>query len=341
VQAEVAEGRGVAEFCRQTGVRDIQPRIAKLLTDNIPLVKPFILKSSVAADKREGVLDKQIQAGANVLICNARLVQTGLDLVALPTIVFYEVDYSLYVTGQASRRAWRLIQDRPCKVYYPFYTDMMENRAVELVGRKQSAAALLYGENTGTGLGTLGDNDGGNLLAALASEISADRSITDLSALFAQHAHEVDLTASAWFAEEQVTEVVEVVTSAPQEADLPLFAAAPAAVEVVERTAAPVEDTPAKPQIAEDEKADPLLMFILSDLGGVLAGVEPISLTKPMTPKGAAHKASPRKKPTLMDAPPSDVPAPKVPRPIQFTIVLDDPCAAETPAQPVKQLALW
>src|SRR5436189_3948931 len=113
--------------------------------------------------------------------------------------------------GQASRRAWLLIQDKPCRVYYPFYEHLMENQAVELIGRKQQAAALLYGESTGTGLSALNGEDGGNLLAALAAEIGNDNSVTDLRDLFARHAAESDSAESAWFsaeAEEPVAEEV-------------------------------------------------------------------------------------------------------------------------------------
>jgi hypothetical protein len=111
--------------------------------------------------------------------------------------------------GQASRRAWRLIQEKPCKVFYPFYADLMENQAVELVGRKQQAAALLYGENTGSGLSALSGNDGGNLLAALAAEIGSDNTVSDLRDLFARHTADTDPADSAWFAaEEPAVEVV-------------------------------------------------------------------------------------------------------------------------------------
>src|SRR5262249_8054884 len=151
VREELAQGRGVAVFIRQTGERNIQPRVAKLLSDHIPTAQPYILKGSVKADQRENLLNKQVARGTNILICNPVLVQTGLDLCDFPSIIFFEVSYSLYVMGQASRRAWRLIQDKPCRVYYPFYEGLMENQAVELIGRKQQAAALLYGENTGSG----------------------------------------------------------------------------------------------------------------------------------------------------------------------------------------------
>src|SRR5947209_2372672 len=85
---------------------------------------------------------------------------------------------------------------------YLFYADLMENQAIELVGRKQQAAALLYGENTGSGLSALNGSDGGNLLAALAAEIGSDNSVSDLRDLFARHSAETDPADSAWFSAE-------------------------------------------------------------------------------------------------------------------------------------------
>jgi hypothetical protein len=89
VRDELAQGRGVAVFVRQTGERNIQPRIAKLLTDHVPGAKPFILKGSVKADQRECLLNKQVVSGTNILIANPVLVQTGLDLCDFPKIVFF------------------------------------------------------------------------------------------------------------------------------------------------------------------------------------------------------------------------------------------------------------
>ncbi|MBE2196646.1 MAG: hypothetical protein IAE83_20925 [Anaerolinea sp.] len=214
VGEELAQGRGVAVFCRQTGTRDIQPRIEKLLKEYLPLAKPFILKGSVQADRREELLNRQVEAGVNLLICNPRLVQTGLDLLSFPSIIFYESDYSLYVMGQASRRAWRLIQDKPCKVFYPHYVGLMEHQAVELVGLKQQAAGLLYGEETG-GLSTLSSGGGGSLLAALAAEMGQDKEIADLNVLFARHAQQHDPAESAWFSAEIPEPAAEVETPTP------------------------------------------------------------------------------------------------------------------------------
>lgn len=169
VQDELASKRGVAIFVRQSGLRDIQPRIVQILKQNIKRARPYILYSATPPEKREEVINNQVLSGTNILICNPKIVQTGLDLLAFPTIIFYEIDYSLYVTMQASRRAWRLTQNRPCVTYYPYYDGFMEERAIRLVGQKQAAAAMLYGEESG-GLSSL-TSGGGTLMKQLAKEI--------------------------------------------------------------------------------------------------------------------------------------------------------------------------
>ncbi len=204
VRDELAQDRNVGVFLRQTGTRDIQPRLEHILRKYVPGAKPFVLKGSVAPERRESLVQQQLEAGTNIIIANPRLVATGLDLVAFPTLVFFEPDYSLFVMGQASRRAWRIIQDLPCKTYYPHYVDSMEHQAVELIGRKQQAANLLYGETGAGGLSTLtgANGSGGDLMAELAKAIDQDESVTDLRDLFARHAQQADPTDSAWFVAE-------------------------------------------------------------------------------------------------------------------------------------------
>jgi ABC-type oligopeptide transport system ATPase subunit len=177
INEELAKGRGVAVFVRQTGEkRDIRPRIMELIKKYCPLARPFLLKSTVATDKREDELMHAVSCGSNVLVCNPRLVQTGLDLIEFPTIIFYEVDYSFYVMGQASRRAWRIIQNRDCEVYYPYYMQTFEERAVMLVGEKALASAVLVGSDT-QGLSSLTKSSGTNsLLEALAKSLDGGSS---------------------------------------------------------------------------------------------------------------------------------------------------------------------
>jgi hypothetical protein len=45
-------------------------------------------------------------------------VETGLDLLAFPTLYFYETGYSLHTLRQASRRSWRIGQRHPVRVKF-------------------------------------------------------------------------------------------------------------------------------------------------------------------------------------------------------------------------------
>jgi hypothetical protein len=180
---EQRRGRRVLVFCRQTASRDIQPRLARLLRR--AGLRTVILRSSVGARRRERWVRNRIRDGLDVLICNPRLVQTGLDLVDFSTNVFYEIDYSIYTMMQASRRTWRLGQTRPVHIYFPIYAGTMEHRATAHVGSKIAAAQLLYGGDVaGALVGQAGA--GGNFLEDLAREVAENSQVPDLDDLFVQ-----------------------------------------------------------------------------------------------------------------------------------------------------------
>ena len=141
-KAERQRGRRVLVYVRQTATRDIQPRLARLLRK--AGLRVTILRGSVSTHRREAWVRRRVRDGLDVMICNPRLVQTGLDLVDFATVVFYEIEYSIYLVQQASRRTWRLGQTEPVEVYFAVYADTMEHRAVGHVGRKVAAAQLLY-----------------------------------------------------------------------------------------------------------------------------------------------------------------------------------------------------
>ncbi len=302
VRDELAQGRSVGVFLRQTGTRDIQPRIERLIREHVPGAKPFVLKGSVAPERRESLVRQQLEAGCNVLITNPRLVATGLDLVDFPTLVFHEIDYSLFTVVQASRRAWRIIQDRPCRVYYPFYAETMENQAVNLIGRKQQAANLLYGDTTGGGLSDLtGAEGGGDLLAELAKAIDRDESVTDLRDLFARHAQQSNPTESAWFVAEPEPE--------------PVYMA---------------------------ESGDDLIRFGVEELGGVVVeAVESVEQAeKHPAPRPAAlppRKKTRRRKVSIFDVPESDEQPIRVPN---WPVRQPEPVPVK-PTPEVRQLALF
>ncbi|MDE2823000.1 MAG: hypothetical protein OXK79_05795, partial [Chloroflexota bacterium] len=105
-----------------------------------------------------------------VLICHPRLVQTGLDLIEFPTIVWDEVDYSIYTMRQASRRSWRIGQTQPVRVVFMAYRNSLQADALKLVAKKLQSSLAVEGELPEDGLAAYGD-DGDDLMLALARKI--------------------------------------------------------------------------------------------------------------------------------------------------------------------------
>jgi hypothetical protein len=177
-QSEKARRRRVLVYVRQTGTRDIQERIETVLKD--AGLRTITLYSSVNPRKREAWIEKH--ADADVMITNPRLVQTGLDLVGFASVVFAEVEFSLYTLWQALRRVWRLGQMKPVKAVFAVYRDTMEAQALALMGRKMRAAQLLYWDNVG---GAIVPVEEGDFITELAREVLRGAELDDLQSLFA------------------------------------------------------------------------------------------------------------------------------------------------------------
>jgi hypothetical protein len=91
-----------------------------------------------------------------------------LDLLDFPTIIFYQTGYSIFTLRQASRRSWRIGQDKPVRIHYLHYSGTMQERALELVGKKLSASLAIEGKLTGDGLASLCSGDDMTLMLARA-----------------------------------------------------------------------------------------------------------------------------------------------------------------------------
>jgi len=110
-----------------------------------------------------------------------RLVLT-LHLIAFSSVVFAEIEYSLYTLWQAVRRVWRLGQTKPVKAIFSVYSDAMEARALALMGQKMKAAQLLYGDEVG---GAIVQEEDGDIMMKLAREALESADLPDLQSLFA------------------------------------------------------------------------------------------------------------------------------------------------------------
>ncbi len=178
-RSERQQGRKVLIYLRQTGTRDIQDRILKILREGG--VRAEVLHSGVNPRKREEWIAKRV-IGLDALVVNPRLVETGLDLIAFSSVVFAEIEYSLYTLWQAVRRVWRLGQTKPVKAIFSVYNDAMEARALALMGQKMKAAQLLYGDEVG---GAIVPEEDGDILMKLAREALESADLPDLQSLFA------------------------------------------------------------------------------------------------------------------------------------------------------------
>ena len=169
VAAERMEGRRVLVYVTHTGTRDITGRMDDILTRHG--FRVAVMKAdAVAPDKREKWVADRVKQGIDVLICHPRLVQTGLDLIDFPTIVWDEIDYSVYVMRQASRRSWRIGQTRPVKVVFMSYRNTLQADALKLVAKKLQSSLAVEGELPEDGLAAYGD-DGDDMMMALARKI--------------------------------------------------------------------------------------------------------------------------------------------------------------------------
>ena len=169
VAAERLAGRRVLVYVTHTGTRDITGRMDDILTRHG--FRVAVMKAdAVEPKRREAWVADKVRQGIDVMICHPRLVQTGLDLIDFPTIIWGETDYSVYVARQASRRSWRIGQTRPVKVVYMSYRNTLQADALKLVAKKMQSSLAVEGELPEDGLAAYGD-DGDDMMMALARKI--------------------------------------------------------------------------------------------------------------------------------------------------------------------------
>ena len=93
----------------------------------------------------------------------------------MPTILFYESGYSIYVLRQASRRSWRIGQKHPVKVKFLAYAGTMQENCLRLMGRKLLVSLAMEGKFANQGLQALDDDD--DILTAMARELVTEKGV--------------------------------------------------------------------------------------------------------------------------------------------------------------------
>jgi hypothetical protein len=150
-----------------TQKHDVNARLQGILSK--AGIRSAVLRASVDTSKREAWYARQIKEGVQVVVSHPKLVETGLDLLDFPTIIFYESGYSLHTLRQASRRSWRIGQLRPVRVKFLCYEGTMQTACLRLMGKKLLVALTMEGKFAGEGLQSIDEDD--DMLSAMAREL--------------------------------------------------------------------------------------------------------------------------------------------------------------------------
>ncbi len=143
IQAELGNNRKVLLLCQMTDTLDITGEWVQLLRENG--IKAAVLKC--APDKREQWIADQEEAGVQVIISHPKRLETGLDLLGFPTIIWLGVEYSVYTVKQANRRSWRIGQTKDVSVDFFAYEGTLQEEALLVVAAKMAATDRIDGNS--------------------------------------------------------------------------------------------------------------------------------------------------------------------------------------------------
>ena len=193
VERKVQNGEKVLIYTSWVKI-DTQDKLKKTLEDKGYRVA--VLEQRVKPEKREEWVQKKLDGGLDVLITNPSLVETGLDLNAFTTLIYYNIGYNLFTFRQSSRRSWRINQTAPrIEVYILYYKGVMQARAIRLMASKLAAATLVEGNFSDEGLAAMSDCS--DMTSELAKELTKGirNEVEDVSELFKKMAIIKDETA--------------------------------------------------------------------------------------------------------------------------------------------------
>ncbi len=181
LNSELAEGRNCFVYAEYTASPQtcVTERLQTIIAKGCGLKKDEvqILRSeSPEASKREQWIQDKAVNGAKVVITNPRCVETGLDFCFtregtyynFPTIVFYQMGYSLQTIWQAAHRHFRLNQTENCRTYYMAYEGTMQQAVISIIAKKMTATAAIQGKFSGEGLAAMAEGVDTKVLLAKA-----------------------------------------------------------------------------------------------------------------------------------------------------------------------------
>lgn len=181
VQEQHLAGYRVLVFTENTGKYDDQPRLKQLFETKVrgrggrPL-KVEILRSTTTKKSmdREAWLNRCVERGVDVLICNPALVKVGLDLLAFPRIAYKRVPKKVTDLRQSARRSLRPGQTENVEVVFFTYLGSMALRLLHWMARRTQSSLLVEGKIASEGLVALSfdeEEEEGDLQGRMAREL--------------------------------------------------------------------------------------------------------------------------------------------------------------------------
>lgn len=180
VMETIGRGERALVFCTQSDTRSILEKLHGLLEK--AGAKPFILKSQTPPLERHDFIKRHVDGGYNVMIANPKVVQEGVNLIDFTNIIYYDVDTSVTVMVQSSRRTYRLSQKSPLvKIMYLAYNNTKQIERVYTIAKRSAAMRAFQGSVSTDFDSQYVDSDG---YGALGREIAKAISVDDVNAAF-------------------------------------------------------------------------------------------------------------------------------------------------------------
>jgi hypothetical protein len=173
VRRELSRGRRCQIYAVYTKKRDVTQRLERILSQEG--IRVAVLTTEVKPENREAWYERQLASGIEAVICHPKLVQTGLDLIDFPTIIYYQTGTSIYTLRQASRRSWRIGQRRNVKVIFLHYQNSVQEILLRLMGKKLLISLAMEGKFSSDGLQAIDDD--GDLFMEMARELVTEKGI--------------------------------------------------------------------------------------------------------------------------------------------------------------------
>lgn len=173
VRTAQKKGRKVLVFAEYTNKFQADEHVCRILA--AAGFNFLVLKPTVPTDRRLAWIRSKMSTGAyDGLISQPTMVETGLNLLEFPEILFFQTGFNIYTLRQASRRSWRPGQTHPVVVRFFLNRATMQETAMALIASKLEASLVLEGELSDNGLVALseiGDNMAVELARAMVGEL--------------------------------------------------------------------------------------------------------------------------------------------------------------------------